>query len=239
MTYLAPRMVQRYVRRPMRPSLSGWLDDIVADLNPQPSQSSQCIDQANAAVAALDARTNDLAKNWAPTGFYTTADIRSLVSSTMAVVQQGYAALNQAATSANASQDSITRATDDLARAGGRSLDYLQAAQTADQQNLRTVNAPGLKTWVTNTMGAASSAMVTASTISCMEPWWLGAMATAQAAFDALWSVAKQVVGAVLAIGETALKVANDLPELYDTLKYVALAAGAYWLWINYVERRP
>lgn len=197
-----------------------------------------CVAQANAAVAPIDARIDDLVKNWTPTGFYTATDIRTLVASTMKVVQQGQAALDLAAREPNASQESVLRATDDLARAGSRSIDYLQAATAADQDGTRVINAPGVKRWVTDTLAAASSALVTASVIGCITPWWVGALAAFQTAFDSAMVVTRRVVGAVIAIGETVLKVADDLPDLYGILKYVAVALGAYWVWDNYLKKR-
>lgn len=233
MTYLVKRPSQRYARR--RSALSGLLDPITAILN-VPSQGAQCIDQANAQTAPFDAKIDDLAKNWNPTGFYTTADIRSIVSQAMATVQQGQATINQAAAEPNASQDSVMRATDDLARAGSRSLDYLQAATQADQQGLRVVNAPGLKRWVTDTMASASSAMVTAATIGCITPWWVDALAAFQTAFDAAWTVIGKIAGALLQIGETALVVADNLGTIITALKWGAVAYGALWLWENHLN---
>lgn len=232
MTYLKPPRVVR--RRVPRNGLSGILDVIdVITGSTGTGAGNPCLDQANAAVAPFDAKIDDLVKNWQPTGFYTTDDIRTLVSQALATVQQGQAVINQAAAEPNASQDSVMRATDDLARAGSRSLDYLQAATEADQQGIRVVNAPGLKRWVTDTMAAASSAMVTASVIGCITPWWVGALAAFQRTFDKAWTVIKAVVGAVIAIGETVLKVANDLPDLYGVLKWVGLALGAVWVYEN------
>ena len=228
---------RRYARRPARRGMSGFLDDVlagagIAPLLP-PSETSACLDQANAAVAPLDAQIDDLVKTWEPTGFYTPQDLRGFVTATMAVLRQGQAALDQAASEPQASQESILRATDDLARMGARSLDYLQAATTADQQGIRVVNAPGFKRWITDALASASSAVVTASVIGCLRPWWAGALTAFQRAFDALYAVAKQFVGAVVAIGETALKVVGDLPEIYDLLKYALVGGGIYWLWLH------
>jgi len=41
------------------------------------------------------------------------------------------------------------------------------------------------------------------------------------------------LVGVALAAGETVLKIADDLPEIYDVLKWGVLAVGALWLWGN------
>lgn len=233
MTYLA-RPMRRYMKRS---ALSGITDVIlgIPGASP-PSQTSQCIDQANAATAPFDAKVNDLAQNWQPSGFYTSDDIRSIVGSVMTTIAQGQALIDQAAKEPNASQDSVMRATDDLANAGKRSLDYLQAANQADTQGTRVINAVGLKRWVTDSLGSASSAMTTAAVIGCITPWWVGALAAFQSVFDKAWAVVKAVVGTVLQIGEDVLKVASNLDEIYNVLKWGALALGAYWVWTNIVE---
>jgi hypothetical protein len=203
----------------------------------QPSEESQCLDQANATLAPFDAKIDDLAKTWNPTGFYKPDEIRSLVQSTLQVTRQAYDALTKAAAEPNASGDSISRATDDLGRDGQRSLDYLQAATDAERQGLALVNAPGFKRWVTDTMATTSSAMVTAAVIGCVTPWWVGTLAAFAQVFEVLYQQAKLVLGAVLAVGQTALNVARDLPEIYDILKWGALAAAAYWIWTEISSR--
>lgn len=239
-----PSALRRY-RRPPRPALAGWLDDVLTFISPGAQvlvsstspDTQDCLAAANQAVAPLDAKIAEIAKTWSPTGFYTSSDLRDVVASTMKVVQRAQATVDLAASEPNASQDSIIRASDDLIRAGQRSLVYLQAATTADQQGTRSINAPGLKRWVTDSMAAASSAMVTASVIGCITPWWVGALAALQTAMDAVLVVTKRVVGVALAVGETALKIADDLPALYDILKWAALGLGGYWLWVHYLRK--
>lgn len=236
MTYFRKATVRRYGRG--RLALS---DDCV---DPQsgvyvcdtPGQTSLCIDQANAATAPFDAKVDDLAQNWRPTGFYTSADIRAIVSSVMTTIAQAQASIDQAAKEPSASQESLLRATDDLANAGRRSIDYLQAANQADAQGTRAINAVGLKRWVTDSLAAASSAMVTVSVVGCIRPWWVNALATFQSVFDKAWAVVKAVAGTLLAIGEDALKVASSLDDIYGVLKWGALAYGAYWVWTHVLE---
>jgi len=230
MTYLAKRRVIRH----RRPALSGPLEDFTNKLVGQSSAEQQCVDQANLTEAAFDAKVDDLVQNWQPTGFYAPADIRSLVSATMSLVQQAQAVVDQAAATANAGQDSLLRATDDLARAGSRSLDYLAAATQADQQGNTVVNAPGLKTWVTNTMGTCGSAVVTANAIGCLQPWWVAALAAFQSGFDLAWSAVKGIAGVLASVGVGVLQVAADLSESMVYVKYAALALAGLWLWSKY-----
>lgn len=219
--------LRRYQRR-KPPSLGGFFDDLLQGLTGK-SEEARCIEQANAAAAPFDAKVDDLVRNWNPTGFYTPKDLRDLISVTLKVVQQAQGVIDKAASEPGASQASIMRATNDLARAGQRSLDYLDAARAVEQQGLRLVNAPGLKRWVTDTLATCSSAVVTAATIGCIRPWWVGALAGFQAVFDVAFGVAKKIVGAALAIGETALKVVGDLPDIYPYLKWGLIIGGAYW----------
>lgn len=239
MTYMTTRMRKRYVKPRPRPSgLQGWWDDLTSPLVPPPtSAEAQCIDTANATMAPFDAKIDDLVKNWTPTGFYTTDDVRAIVGKTMAVVQQAQASLDQASKQPNASQDTVMRATDDLARAGGRSIDYLQAAAQADQQRIPTVNAAGLKRWVTDTLAAASSAMVAASVIGCIAPWWVAAVALFQQVFDVAWSFVRAVAGVVVKLGEISLKVPDLLDDLADSLGWILGAGIAGWLFYQAYKR--
>jgi hypothetical protein len=241
MTYQKTKTaLRRYRKKP--PPLAGWFDDAISSITgvpvffPTNTGTSQCLDQANASMAPFDAKVDDLIRTWTPTGTYTPQDVRDLIAATMRVVQQGQAAIDAASREPNASQDSIMRATSDLARAGGRSLDFLAAARDADASGVTAIEAPGLKRWVTDAMGTSSSAMVTASVIGCITPWWVGALAAYQSVFDVGYGVAKRIVGVVVAVGETVLKVADDLPQLYDILKWAALAAGGYYVWTRYLK---
>lgn len=231
MTYMTRG--RRHVVPPRRGALGG-----IADLFTK-SEESVCLDRANAAVAPMDAKIDDLVRNWNPTGFFLSSEIRELVIATMRAVSQAQDLVNRAAAEPNASQESVMRASNDLGRAGQRSLVYLDSAKAADQQGLRLVNAPGIKRWVTDTLATCSSAVVTASVIGCLRPWWVSALAAFQSAFDVVFGVAKRVVGAVLAIGETALKVVSDLPDLYGILKWMALAGVGYWGYTQIRGRAP
>lgn len=230
MTYMSTASRRYISRRKPRAGLSGWMEDIFNQVSGQGSEESQCLNAANAAVAPFDAKITELAKTWNPTGFFTSNEIRSVIGSTMGVVTSAQATLDKAAAEPNASQDSVMRATNDLARAGSRSLNYLEAARNADQNGIRVINAPGLKRWVTDTLAAASSATVTAAVIGCITPWWVGALAAFQSAFDTAVAVVSKIVGVVIAVGETVLDVASELPDIVGILKWVAIAGGAYWI---------
>jgi hypothetical protein len=228
MTYLMPRRPTRLVRR--KASLSDWWGE--------PSDEMKCLDQANAQVAPFDAKIGDLARTWNPTGFYTPEEVRTIVTSTTKLTRQAYEALTKAAAEPNAGGESIDRATNDLGRAGQRSLDYLAAATQAEQQGFAVVNAPGFKRWVTDTMNATSSAMVTAAVVLCLTPWWITALARFMEAADVVFSVIKRVIGAVLKTGDLALKVPDLVEDMLSIAKWgVGLGAAAWILHALLVKR--
>jgi hypothetical protein len=214
-----------------RRSLSDWMSDVTDNM-----VIKECLDQANQQTAPFDAKIDALVKNWKPTGFYTADDVRTIVGRTLEAVQSAQAAVNQAAAEPNASQDSVMRATSDLGRAGQRSLDYLDAAKQAEAQGIRVVNAPGLKRWVTDTLGAASSAMVTAAVIGCTTPWWVGALAWFQTQFDQVWGAVRMIVGAALTVGEAVLQVPDALGDMITILKWGLGIGGAAYL-VNEIHR--
>lgn len=234
MTYVKPP--RRYVpRHPAKPrTLSGWVEDLAQDFGIG-SPESQCIDAANQAMAPFEAKIDDIIKTWTPTGFYTSADIRDLVGQVLGVIREAQGAVNAAAAEPNASQDSVMSASSDLGRKGQDSLEYLDAARDADAKGIRVINAPGFKRWITDTLGAASSAMVTASVIGCITPWWVSALAKFQAAFDPVYAFVKNFVGAAIAIGEAVVKVASGLsPEI---IAIGAVAIAAYYVWTVYLSK--
>lgn len=227
MTYIAKRARTR-MAPPRRAAMGGFLTDLAQQYGLTTSADSQCLDQANASAAPLEARINDLDSTWNPTGFYTIADLRQVVSSTLNVVQQGYASLTQAAQSVQS--DSLNEANAELSTASGKSLDYLNAATDAASKGIATVNAPGLKRWVVSTMQSAADAIVAAGMVTCQEPWWLSALSLYQQVFDATWSVIKQVAGAVLKLGEVALKVPDLLDDVVTYAKWALLLGGALFM---------
>jgi hypothetical protein len=231
-TYIAKRRAAR-VSRSKRQGLGSWIDDLLQQ-GGIPTESSQCLDQANAQVAPFEGKIADMDKTWNPTGFYTPADLRQVVSSTLSVVQQGYAALSQAMQQASSS--SLNEANAELSKASGNSMDYLNAAKEAESKGVATVNAPGLKRWVISTMQSASNAIVAGAVTSCMEPWWLSAVAAFQQAFDVAWQVIKQVAGAVLKLGEVALKVPDLLDDIVTYGQWALLLGLAYFAFTSLAD---
>lgn len=232
MTYLAPQ--RRRVRRmtvARNRGLSGFVDDIGTAIKNavDPSINTQCLDQANAAVADLDARTQSLAATWNPTGFYAPADVQRLITQTMALLSSATDTVGKAPRSTSDAESQIQQALDTLFQKGQRSMVYVKALQDATKSGATVINAAGLKDWVLDAMQASSSALVTASVMDCNTPWLASAVLALQPLFDALAQVASAVLDAAVNLGATVLKVADDLPQIWTILKWGALIGGALW----------
>ncbi len=185
-----------------------------------------CLKDANAtpAVKEIDAKTLDLAKNWNPTGYYTAADIQTVYTSTMDAITKGRAALMSAVMSTSDAEQVVAEATNKLVTSTERAALYTQAIAAAQASGSTVINAPGLKQWVLDSLLNVSNAYVTVAVLFCRSTW----LDTAAAVISAVWAVVKRVIGIALKIGDTVLKVADDVLGLYTVLKWGALGVGAF-----------
>jgi len=188
------------------------------------SQNQQCVDAGNAFVADLDAKTKDIVQNWQPLPTFDPGQIRGITISILSVIHQAQATLDQAG-QLEISPDLRTQLqneTDELERHAIQAQQYNDAANAADAQGSTQVSAPNIKQWVINAMNASSNAMVTAYTVGCMQPWWIGALSAFQTAFDTAWGVVMSIVGAAVAIGGAALTAVEGAATLITgTSKFV------------------
>lgn len=219
MTYLAKR--QRVAKRPSV-GLSGMFDWL-------PTPPNTCLNEANAAVAPLDAKVMDLAKNWNPSGFYAPADLQKIVVETMSLVRRGSDTVAAAPLSTSDARSQIQQALTKLSQQGQRSMVYVKALQDATASGANIINAAGLKTWVLDTMQAVSSALVTAGVMECHMPWLATAIIAFQGYFDVLAAVVKRVVGVVLKLGDNVLKVADHAGDILTFLKWAVIIGGGAW----------
>lgn len=206
-------------------SLSGLspLEEVIAQ---------QCRQQAKATIDPLLVKVADLSSNWSTTGFYTPDELLRGISATMDAARIARSSLDRVMAEPSDRMGDLMDASDRLFAAEQRSIDYIDAAKQAKQNGIRVVNAPGFKQWAIDTLKAGAGAMMTASFAACMNPWWLGLIASFQSGFDVAWSAVRAVGQTVLLVGEDVLKVAATLPELYGTLKWVGLAGIAgYFAW--------
>jgi hypothetical protein len=221
--------------RTSRRGMSGLTDPIV-DVSTWLKDG--CLDQANAATAALDQRTQNLAATWHPTGFYSPADVQQIVSETLSLVNSGTNAISTAPNSTDDAESQRDQAQAKLSQQGQRSMVYVEALRNAAATGATVLNAAGLKTWVLDSMQAVSSALVTAAVMECNMPWLASAIIAFQGYFDALASVVMRVVGVIVKVGDNVLDVADNVGTLFTVLKWGALIAGGAWLAMQFGDFR-
>jgi hypothetical protein len=183
----------------------------------------KCLTSANQSptVTDIDNKTADLAKNWQPTGYFTLDEVNAIVST---IKQADATALAQVIVAPKSTGDAdqvIKQAADYLARNDSRAQPYVDAATKAQQQGLRAIYAPGLKTWVLDSMVNISQAYVTVAALTCQLTW----LDAAADAITTIWGAAKQIGSLVLSAGEGVVSATEGLITFLPYLKWVVVAA--------------
>lgn len=196
------------------------------------TETSACLAQANAQTAQLDAKTSDLSKNWNPTGFYSATQVTQLVNGTLDILNRAVVAIGQTQADDTLGDSSTLKSfADNVQRKMAAASAYQAAVRTATDAGQAAINAPGLKDWVVKSMIDASAAMNAAYVVACLRPWWAGVFNLFASAFDALWKLAKAIVGVIVDVGTTVVKVATGLASLPSWLLFAGAAAGGYALY--------
>lgn len=187
-----------------------------------------CLNQANqsAAVVDTDAKIDDLARNWNPTGYYSPADIYTAMKSVTDAITSARAALIGAVLSTSDAAQQVAQAQAYLNRSTERAAVYTAAIANAKASGISAINAPGLKQWVLESMVNVGQAFTTVAMLQCNSSW----LDTAASVLSAVWGVVKRIAGIVLKVGETVLDAADDVLDLYKVLKWGALGVGAFIL---------
>ena len=188
-----------------------------------PSEELACLNTANASarVMEMDGKIEDLAKNWKPTGFYTPADITKIYNEVTENISKAQAALNTAIMSTSDAGSQVNQARTYLKRATDRGAIYPKVIAEAQAKGITVIDSPGLKTWVLESLVNVSQAYTTVEVLACRSTW----LDYAAAAINKAWAVIKKIVGVVVRIGETVLKVADDLPQIWTIVKWGGIAA--------------
>lgn len=203
------------------------------------SQAQQCVNRANASptVSSIDSQIANLASTWKPTGYYTVAEMQSLVTVLESQAQAAGAAL-AGARSIPGSEDAINQAFDDLIRKWQvPAKNYSDAIVQAKAQGLRAIDAPDAKDWVIRSMQAISDAYVTVTVMYCMQTWVESWLTKAYNAMRTIEDVVRKVVGVLIEIGEKVLDAGGHAIDLIKYLPYAALGIAG-WVIYNAVRGR-
>ena len=225
----------RVVRQAMGNSLEQVIKDLLAPGTGGFPAAWEAACPPSSTTLSLAAKATDLEATWNPTGFYSSADMRSILGAMMDAVN----AQHNAVMTAQASYDiqPLREAATTYNEIGKRAIDYTEAWRAADASGAAAIDAPGLKRWVVDSLRALNKGMRAVEIAACDKPWWLTALAGYQAAFDKLIAVAKRIIGVIVKLGETLIKVAERTLDIVALLPYAAAAAGAYLVYTR-IKRR-
>ncbi len=194
--------------------------------------SADCTAAATAASAALDAKTADLQRTWLPTGYYSPDQVQQLGANTLTMLMGAANVVTQTLTEpmAPGAKDALQPFLNDIQTRMSESAQFTDAIRQANAAGITALDSPGLKRWIVNSMTTASSGISAATYVACMTPWWVSALAKFQAAFDAVWNLAKTIAGIIVELGQAVLKIPDALDTVWTILKWGALLGGAYFL---------
>lgn len=198
---------------------------------------TQCLDDANARVAPLDAKIANLDATWQPSGFYSPAQINTIIGEVYALLRGASATVGNAPAGGVDAQNVRKQAIADVQRWILKGMDFVTAKNAAINQNIAIVDAPGLKRWVISSMMAASASLVAAYTLECNVPWVISAILAYQSLFDKAAGVVKQIVGVVVSAGDMILHLPDTVSDIYPYLKWGAAAAIGIWIFMELRKR--
>lgn len=197
---------------------------------------ADCLSQANAAVAQLDALIDDLSANWQPSGFYTPPQVVQIVQAGMDLLKQASDALNAAKSTAQ---------TQDVTDTLNNELDAIQRRETQAAEVTSTLNmgvdvveASGLRRWAIGAIQAARDGMTAASVVACLRPGWMTLVSIFVAAASVFVGVVKTLGSIVVQAGQSLQKLPDTISTMFAVLKYGALAAGAYFLYTEWQKHK-
>lgn len=244
MTYISNRIRarHRHIAR-ARPALSGITDvvtdlfistpgAIVASIFREKGEDPNCITIADTSTAALDAKWQNIAQNWNPTGRFSPSDMNAAITMVVKVLSDAQVAVNFAPPSTSDSGDLISQALDDINKRLQQMAPYAQAVTQAQASGATVINSPNFKTWITTSLVAASGAFATRAVLDCRADW----IDKASSWFDQVTSVVMKIVDVVETAAETTIDVVGDTFSMLQYVKWVALGVGAWWLWANVLK---
>lgn len=183
-------------------------------------------------------------------GFFYITDAIAVIQKGLAFQAQGQSLLNTLyASFGELGQDSLksarTAAQNDLFDVGRTANDFLAAINTAKAKGATVLDAPGLKDWVIDCLGAAAYAAYVGAYTQCAMPSAAATIVSVMKVFTAAGSafiaVVKAAATVIAVAGETVYKTTvGTLSFLATAIKFapfVALAYGASLLWKKHQGR--
>lgn len=216
---------------PIADQLQQWAQQAGIGSNP-------CLEEANTKVAGLDRRRFDLIRTWQPTGFYRPPELYQAAMEVMAMLSKASTDVANAPRSTGTADTDKQNALNDIRRQFARAKPYIDAYRTAVNSGATVIDAPGFKTWVTDSMGAVSHALVTAALLGCEMPWLATMIIIFQSKFDVIAAVVKRMAAIVVKVGDVVLSAADAGVTLAKFIPWAAIGVGALFAYRELKQRK-
>lgn len=234
-----PGHAQRYMST--HRSMGDWMDDAsqwlkdVGVTGPRAltSEDQQCMNMADAARQPLLNQTLDLRKNWNPTGFYSVDQVKTILQTTMNALNQSVGAVDKVAEDPQlpGHRDVLDEARTSMLKVYGQSNDYIGAIRDANAKGIDVIDSEGLREWVLDAFREATSGVFAAAWVACQRPWWIDVLAVYNDVWQRVWSVVKDIVGVVVAVGQAVLAVPATVNAVITYLKWGIVLGLGYWVY--------
>lgn len=228
---------------------AGWRRAYAPALGDDYSDQLACIKLANASpwVAQIDAEISRINTSWKPTGYYTPAEVQSLINVLTNEAAAAGDALASAPRSTRDAEQMIAQAFDDLVnKFQVRSRLYQQDLANAAAAGINVIDAPALKDWVVSSMRAISDAYTTAVVMYCRQSTLESLLSKAYGAIAAIGRVVWSVVGiAYKVVRDAALAVYHAADAAWSFAKWIAkwgptiaIGTGVYFGYRHFVANK-
>jgi hypothetical protein len=193
----------------------------------------KCLNEGNKAAQPIYEDVLDLAKNWHPSGFYTTSQIQEIVKQTLTVLS----ATNDRLRSINFEEVNSMRddAIKQVQKRFKESLVYRDFVASAISRGTKVIDAPQLRDWVLDSLLESVNATVTAFTLKCETPWFVGVINKLIPVFHDAAKIIGSIIGFAADLIETVKETIEKLPgaavDLITYAKYGALLGVGYFIY--------
>lgn len=196
-----------------------------------PSEEMKVLNEANAKMQWLDDRITDLAKNWKPTGLYTSAELLKGTMDILHLMSSATSAIREAPISSDDIRMSLITAANGIFKYANEGGTYIKLANEAKSGEL--ISAPGFKDWVVKSSLAIYHGMITATVAQRNMHWLATFLIDFQKGFDAYFWWVTAIAGAVKDAGQKII----EAPGKAMTLAKIGIGLGIGFLGYQLVKK--
>lgn len=186
-----------------------------------------------AEVSSFERISDELAKNWRPSGFYTPAQVLAVIDKMAEVFAQADKPLQAYLSGSYNYKPTINMVRSRLSSTYARGITYLNAVKVAQAKGLTIIDAPGLKKWVIDTFNAAATSSDALRLMADIKPAIVSILETVydvmQAAYDFIRKVVGVAADVVRAAGSAVLAIPDTVGTIIKVATWGGVALVAWW----------